>query len=103
MTAPSTSLFNLSLGSLSAQGYIATRATPLLFALQQAPGVRFDGSRRVRDGTGHASAGAADGRRGSGANGEQRPLGKRVDEDAPVQAHRAGVAALVVDRFEGRW
>lgn len=92
-SSSSSSLLNLSLGNLAAQSYIVTRTTPLVYAVQQAPGLRFDG---------RGAGGGVERRRAAGAGSGPSGRADEDDDGGPVWAHRAGVTALAVDRFEGR-
>lgn len=76
-------LLSRSLGSIGPQSLQRAETNRLLHAVQPAPGIRFDGS---DDTATPASISAA---------GGDRAL-------SDTWAHKAGVNALVIDRFEGR-
>ncbi|KAI9729052.1 MAG: hypothetical protein M1828_000137 [Chrysothrix sp. TS-e1954] len=81
-----TSLLSRSLGDTTAHGFAQEQEERLLRAIQPAPYTRFDATPQVRDSHG-ASAGVNEG----------------DDVETPAIAHKTGVNALTVDRFEGRY
>lgn len=76
-------LLSRSLGSIGPQSLQRAETNRLLHAVQPAPGIRFDGSDDALASVSIPTAG------GDGALYE-------------TWAHKAGVNALVIDRFEGR-
>ena len=77
-------LLNRSTGLLGAKALQQAETSRLLYALQSAPGVRFDGSDSASTQHNH--------RRGNGES----------VASAGLWAQRAGVNCLAIDKFEGR-
>jgi DNA excision repair protein ERCC-8 len=82
-------LFERSTGSLSPNAFARIYSTRLIYEIQAAPDIKFDG--------GEAPAVSRDDARHPDTRAD---LGG--DDSTTMVAHRAGVNALVVDRFEGR-
>lgn len=74
-------IFGRALGSISAQALQRAETTRLLYALELAPQVSFDGNETLRSGVRHDA---------------------HQDSSSDRWAHKAGVSCLVVDKFEGR-
>lgn len=74
-------LFGRALGSISAQVLQRAETTRLLYALELAPQVSFDGTETLLTGVRH--------------DGHQDPSSDRW-------AHKAGVNCLMIDKFDGR-
>ena len=81
------SLLSRSLGDASPSALRQEQSTRLLHALQPAPHIRFDNVVRPNE------------QNGGDAPDTQRGV---VEEEQETFAHKVGVNALVVDRFEGR-
>ena len=76
-------LFGRALGTISPQALQRAETSRLLYSLQAAPGIRFDGSDRpVR----HSTSGDGD----------------KEGQEEGIWAHRTGVNCLTIDGFEGR-
>ena len=76
-------LLSRSLGSVGPQSLQRAESNRLLHAIQPTPGVRFDGS----DDTATSTL-------------TPREIGDGLSSE--IWAHKAGVNALVIDKFEGR-
>ncbi len=111
-----TSLLSRALGTASPFSVAQIHTSRLLLAIQPAPGVRFVSTvdAQPKHG-GNADAptatGLGDSVRGvmsrrdialSNAGMELTSSDAAVEEEHEVKAHRAGVNAVVVDKFEGR-
>jgi DNA excision repair protein ERCC-8 len=78
-------LFDRSTGSLKPNAFARLKSTQLIYDIQLAPNLRFDGDESSTD--------------------ESAPLEVEAnigDGKLNICAHQAGINALVVDRFDGR-
>jgi DNA excision repair protein ERCC-8 len=79
-------LFDRSTGSLKPNAFARLQSTRLIYDIQQAPNHKFDGGENSR------------------VDSETVSTEADVDNDnVKACAHLAGINALVVDQFEGRW
>lgn len=77
-------LFDRSTGSLKPNAFARLYATQLIYYIQSTPNLRFDGSES------------------SNIDSVTIRTGEIEDVNSNICAHKAGINALVVDRYDGR-